>query len=156
MTSMRKVSIVGIGQIPVQKKYDEGLRVLGARAIKLAMEDAGVEEADALFVGNMLSDELQGQKHLAALIADEAELYEIEALQVRAATATGAAALRLAYLAVASGEADVAIAMGVEKMSEKSMVTPALAKALDTEKETPFGANMISMNAKIMAMYLAR
>ncbi len=150
---MRGVSIVGIGQIPVKKRYEEPLRSLGARAVLLAMEDAGVDEIDALFAGNMLSDELQSQKHLAALIADEAGLAGIEALQIRAATASGAAALRLGGLAVASGQADLAVAMGVEKMSS-GVATPALAKALDADREVPDGATLISRNAELMRLYL--
>lgn len=149
---MRPVSIVGIGQLPVQKAYVQSLRQLGAKAVQLAMQDAGVAHVDALFAGNMLSDELQNQKHIAALIADEAGLTGIEALQVRAATATGAAALRMAYFAVASGEADLAVAVGVEKMSQHAP-TPALAKALDAESEVPDGATLISKNAELMQLY---
>ncbi len=150
---MRAVSIVGIGQVPVQKKYDLSLRKLGAMVTQQALDSAGVDSADALFVGNMLSDELQGQKHLAALIADEAGLYGIEAMQVRAATATGAAALRMAYLAVASGQADLAVAVGAEKMQEGAGPTAALAKALDARYEVNNGANLISKNADLMRLY---
>lgn len=152
---MRDVSIVGIGQVPVQKAYEQSLQQLGATAVKRAMADAGIETIDALYAGNMLSDELQNQKHMAALIADEAGLFGIEALQVRAATASGAAALRMAYLAVASGEVDVAVAVGVEKMSEGS-VTPALAKALHAKQEVAVGATLISKNAELMRLYAER
>ncbi|MEM7332222.1 MAG: beta-ketoacyl synthase N-terminal-like domain-containing protein [Chloroflexota bacterium] len=150
---MRQVSVVGIGQVPVKKKYENPMREVAATAVHNAMEYAGVDSVDALFAGNMLSDELQGQKHIAALIADEAGLRGVEALQVRAATATGAAALRMAYFAVASGEADLAIAVGAEKMST-GMATPALAKALDSEKEVPAGATLISKNAELMQLYI--
>jgi acetyl-CoA C-acetyltransferase len=153
---MRNISVVGIGQIPVLKSYDISLREMGTKAVRLAMESAGVEKVDALFLGNMLSDELQGQKHLAALVADEVGLYGIEALQVRAATASGAAALRMATLAVSSGEIDRAVVVGVEKMSVKSMVTPTLAKALDANSEIPVGANMINTNAQMMKDYFER
>jgi acetyl-CoA C-acetyltransferase len=152
---MRSVSIVGIGQIPVQKQNPASLRQMGATAVLQAMEDAGIDKVDALFAGNMIGDELQGQKHLATLVADEAGLTGIEALQVRAATATGAAALRMAYLAVASEEADLAVAIGVEKMSS-GPATPALAKALDAEKEVAVGANLISKNAELMQLYIER
>ena len=81
---MRDVSIVGIAQVPVEKSSDSSLRELGASVVKMAMEDAGAEGVDALFASNMLADELQGQKHIAALIADEAGLTGIEALQVQA------------------------------------------------------------------------
>ncbi|MCI0399611.1 MAG: thiolase domain-containing protein, partial [Chloroflexi bacterium] len=90
---MRQVSIVGIGQLPVQKAHSQSLRQLGATAVRLALADAGVTKLDALYSANMLADELQGQKHLAALIADEAGLAGVEALEVGAATAAGAAAL---------------------------------------------------------------
>lgn len=151
------VSIVGIGALPVRAVSELSLRQLGAEAVKRALTDAGIDHADALFVGNMLADELQGQKHLATLIADEAGLRGVEALQVRAATATGAAALRMAYLAVASGEAEVAVALGVEKMStDRARVVSALAKGLDAEIEVPTGATLLSTNAKLMELYTQR
>ena len=109
------VSIVGIGQIPVQKTSSASLREMGVGALRNAMNHAGVETVDALFVGNMLADDLHGQKHLATLIASAAGLRGIEALEVEAATATGAAALRMAYFAVASGEARLAVALGSRK-----------------------------------------
>jgi acetyl-CoA C-acetyltransferase len=152
---VRAVSIVGIGQVPVEKSSTSTLAELGATVVKKAMEDAGVSRIDALFAGNMLSDEMQGQKHIAALIADEAGLFGIEALQVRAAMASGAAALRLAYLAVASGEATLAVAVGAEKMSD-GVAEPALSKALDVRREVPDGATMISRNADLMRMYRER
>ncbi len=153
--SIRPVSIVGTGQIEVVKTNPLSLREMGALAVRRALEDAGVTRVDALFASNMLSDELQNQKQVAALIADQAGLLGIEALEVKAATASGAAALRMAYLAVASGEADLAIAVGVEKMSE-GVATPALAKALDAEKELPSGATLISRNADLMRLYIDR
>jgi len=152
---VRSVSIVGIGQVPVEKSSAANLRQLGASVVQIAMEDAGVEEVDALFASNMLADELQGQKHVAALIADEAGLTGIEALQVQAATASGAAALRMAHLAVGSEEADVAVVVGAEKMSE-GIAAPALSKALDADREVADGATLISKNADLMRMYMER
>ncbi len=152
---MRSVSVVGIGQLPVEKASDLNLRQLGGEAVRRAIEDAGVDRVDALFASNMLADEMQGQKHIASLIAEEAKLFGIEALQVRAAMASGAAAIRVAFLSVASGEADLAVAVGAEKMSE-GVVTPVLSKALDAKKEVPDGATMISRNAELTRMYLDR
>lgn len=151
---MREVAIVGAGQLPVEKATQKSLRELGAEAVRLAMAEAGVERVDALFASNMLADELQGQKHIAALIADEAGLAGIEALQVQAAMASGSAALRMAYLAVGSGEADLAVVVGVERMSQ-GLASPALSKALDT-KEVEDGATLISKNADLMRLYSRR
>jgi acetyl-CoA C-acetyltransferase len=153
--TLRGVSIVGIGQIPVQKENSKSLQEMGAEVVRLAMEDAGVDHVDGLFAGNMLADELQNQKHVATLIASEVGLRGIDALQVRAATATGAAALRMAYFAVASGEAQLAVAVGVEKMSD-GLAIPALAKALDAKTETALGATLLSQNARLMQMYMDR
>ena len=152
---MRSVSVVGVGQLPVEKTSELSLRQLGGEAVRRAIEDAGVDRVDALFASNMLADEMQGQKHIASLIAEEAKLFGIEALQVRAAMASGSAAIRVAFLSVASGEADLAIAVGAEKMSE-GVVTPVLSKALDAKKEVPAGATMISKNAELKRMYLDR
>ena len=96
----------------------------------------------------MLSDELQSQKH--RLRHDG--LAGIEALLVRAATASGAAALRVGHLAVASGLVNTAVVVGVEKMSDQSPVL-ALAKALDARYEVLEGATMLSQNAQIMQLY---
>ena len=153
--SLRGVSIVGIGQIPVMKENPHSLKEMGAEAVRRAMDDAGVDRVDALYAGNMLADELQSQKHIATLIASEVGLRGIEALQVRAATATGAAALRMAYFAVACGEAELACAMGVEKMSSGPVVS-VLAKALDARLETDMGASLLSQNARLMQMYMER
>ena len=95
--------MLGTGQVPVKKKYLRGLRELGAVVIEQALQGMDKRRVQALYLSNMLSDELQSQKHLATLVTDEADLTGIEALHVRAATASGAAALRVAFLSVASG-----------------------------------------------------
>lgn len=154
---LREVAVVGIGQLPVRKQHSADLRDLAAEAIGLALADAQAlpVQVQALYASAMLADELQNQKHIAALIADTAGMAGVEALEVRAATASGAAALRMAHLAVASGEVDLAVAVGVEKMSE-GVVTPVLAKALDARREVPDGATLISVNARLMQEYMDR
>lgn len=152
---MRRVAIVGTGQVPVLKKHEAGLRELGAAVIDQALGEAARPKVQALYLSNMLSDELQGQKHLASLVADSAGLAGVEAIQVRAATAAGAAALRVAFLAVASGAVDLALAVGVEKMSPQ-VPTAALAKALDARIEVPDGKTLLSQNAFLMALYLEK
>ncbi len=149
---MRQVSIVGLHQISVRKENNSGLREMAKEVAVGAMANAGVDHIDALYVSNMLSDELQGQKHLGALFADQSGIAGVEALQIRAATASGAAALRVGYLAVASGEVDSALILGVEKMSG-GVATPMIAKALDGRKEVPDGATLISQNARLMKLY---
>ena len=153
---MRDVAIVGIGQTQVGELWDKSLRHLGYDAIRAAMEDAGIETADALYVGNMLSGELSGQEHLATLLADFSGLRGIEAAKVEAACASGAAAMRVGVLAVASGMADTVIVAGVEKMTDTlpAETTAGLAMAADQDYEAAEGATFVALNAMIMRRYM--
>ncbi|MBN1399568.1 MAG: thiolase domain-containing protein [Anaerolineae bacterium] len=153
---MRDVSIIGIGQTAVGEHWDISLRDLAVQAVLPALEDAHVEAPEMLYVGNMLSGQLSGQENLGALIADHAGLRGIEALKVEAACASGAAALRMAYLIVAGGLCDVALACGVEKMTDASPeeVTSALATAADAEYEAEHGLSFVALNALLMRRYM--
>ncbi len=153
---MRDVAIIGIGQTPVREHWDEGLRHLALKALQAAMKDAGVDRVDALYVGNMLSGELTGQEHLGALVADFAGLRGVEAVKVEAACGSGAAALRLGYVAVAGGLADVVLVVGVEKMTDATgpEATAALAMAADADHEVAHGLSFVAINALLMRRYM--
>jgi acetyl-CoA C-acetyltransferase len=153
--SMRGVSIVGIGQVEVGEHWDLSVRHLAHGAISAAMHDAGIDRADALFVGNMLSGSLLEQEHLATLIADFSGLRGIEAAKVEAACASGGAALRVGCMAVASGMHDVVIVAGVEKMTDtpSGSTTAGLASAADAEYEAAHGITFVGLNALLMQRY---
>jgi acetyl-CoA C-acetyltransferase len=153
---LRKVSIVGFGQIKVGEHWEKSLRHLAGDAVLAAMQHAGTERADVLYVGNMLSGALTGQEHLGALVADFVGLRGIEAIKVEAACAAGAAAVRQALIAVASGLVEIAIAVGVEKMTDEvsSSVTSGLAMAADADYETAHGLSFVAINALLMRRYM--
>jgi len=153
---VRDVSIVGIGQTPVGEHWDKSLRDLGAEAVSRALQDAHLQRAQALYVGNMLSGQLSRQENLGALIADHAGLRGIEAVKVEAACASGAAALRMAFAAVAGGIHDVVVACGVEKMTDAppAETTRALAAAADAVYEGEHGLSFVAINALLMQRYL--
>lgn len=153
---MRKVAIVGVGQVPVREHWANGLRELAVNAILNAMDDAGIRQADALYVGNMLGSYLSDQSNMGALIAEYAALEVNEAITIEAACGSGAAAFRQAVLAVASGSVETAIAVGVEKLTEHSDVSPAngLATAADADYEAAMGLSFVSINALLMRRYM--
>jgi acetyl-CoA C-acetyltransferase len=153
---MRKTAIVGIGQVPVQEHWEYGLRELAVNAVLNAMQDAGIQKVDALYVGNMLGSYLSDQSNMGALIAEYAGLEVNEAISIEAACGSGAAAFRQAMLAVASGSVDTAIAVGVEKLTEHSDVSPTngLATAADADYEAAIGLSFVSINALLMRRYL--
>ncbi len=153
---MRDVAIIGVGQTEVGEHWDVSLRHLALHALQSAMTDASVTQADMLYVGNMLSGELDGQEHLGALIADFAGLRGIEAFKIEAACGSGAAALRMGYVAVAGELANVAIVVGVEKMTDTlgPDTTAALAMAADGDYEAAQGASFVAINALLMRRYM--
>jgi len=153
---MREIAILGIGQIPVGEHWEKSIRELAGEAIFAALMDARRETVDGIFVGNMLSGMLSKQEHLGVLIADWVGLRHTEAFKVEAACGSGAAALRVALMAVASGELESAIAVGVEKMTESkgAETTAALATAADADYESAQGLSFVALNALIMQRYL--
>jgi acetyl-CoA C-acetyltransferase len=153
---MREVAIIGIGQTPVDEHWDKSLRELAGEALFAALADAQRERVEGIFVGNMLSGMISRQENLGSLVADWTGLRGIEAYKVEAACGSGAAALRLALMAVSSGEMDSVIALGLEKMTETkaSDTTAALATAADADYEAAMGLSFVAINALVMQRYL--
>ena len=153
---MREVAILGVGMTPVDEHWDKSIRDLAAEAVILVLQDAQRESVDALYVGNMLSGLISQQENLGTLIADWAGLRHIEAVKIEAACSSGAAAVRQAAIAVASGFIDSAIAVGVEKMTEAkgTEITAALATAADADYEVAHGVSFVALNALIMQRYM--
>ena len=153
---MREVAIIGIGQTPVEEQWDKSLREIAGDAVMAAMNDARRDRADGIFVGNMMSGILSHQENLGTLIADWVGLRGAEAFKIEAACGSGAGAVHMGVMAVASGYMDCVIAMGVEKMSEKPMpeTTAALATAADADYEADEGVSFVGLNALIMQRYL--
>ncbi len=153
---MRKVAILGIGQTKIGEHWERSLREIGGDAAFAAMQDAGLEKVDALFVGNMLSPLVNGQNQLGTFFADWIGLWKQEAVKVEAACASGAAAFRAALMAVASGDVESALVVGVEKMTDKAGrdVTAALATAADADYEVDQGVSFVGINALIMRRYM--
>lgn len=153
---MRDVAIIGVGQTPVGEHWTTGIRHLAFEAASHALRDANIDRVDAVYVGNMLSGEITGQSHLGALVVDFMGMSGVETMRVEAACASGAAALRVGYLAVASELADLVLVLGVEKMTDTSgrQTTAMLAMAADAEYEVSQGISFVALNALLMRRYM--
>jgi acetyl-CoA C-acetyltransferase len=153
---MREISVIGIGQTKVDEHWDKAIKDLAFEAVTAALQDAGRETAEALFVGNMLSPMVSGQNHLATLVADWLGIRGAEAVKIEAACGSGAAAFRAGLMAVASGEVDSALVVGLEKMTDKAGhdVTAALATAADADYEVEQGVSFVGLNALVMRRYM--
>ena len=153
---MRQVAVIGIGQTKIDEHWDLSLRELAGEAIMAAFEDAGVAYFDVLYLGNMLSATANNQQQIGAYIADWLGLRGSEAFHIESACSSGAAAFRSAVLAVASGEVNIAVAAGIEKMTDipASEITLSLATAADADWEVDQGVSFVALNALIMQKYM--
>jgi acetyl-CoA acyltransferase len=117
---MREVGIIGVGAHPTGRFMEKPLKAIAYPAIWRALNDAGVEPADlqAAYVGNSLGGLLTGQEGVRGqVVLQYSGITGIPVVNVENACASAMTALRGAWLEVASGAADVALAVGVEKMN---------------------------------------
>jgi acetyl-CoA acetyltransferase len=116
---MREVAIIGVGAHPTGQFIEKPLKELAYTAIWGAIEDAGVapSDIDVAYVGNSIGGLLTGQEGVRGqVVLQHSGITGIPIVNVENACASAATALRGAWLEVASGAADVALAVGVEKM----------------------------------------
>ena len=153
---MREVAILGVGQTPVREHWDISLRALAVEAGRAALADAGADRVDAIYVSNMNSDRLVGQRHMGPLVADYLGMRGVEAVKLEAACGSGGSAMQQGMLAVASGELDRVLVIGVEKLTEMphGETTAALATAADADFEVDQGITFVGLNALIMRRYM--
>ena len=116
---------------------------LGVAAAAEALLDAGIDRTriGALYLGNFISGPLNGKEVLAGIVADQLGLPNIPCTKVEGACASGGIAFRHAWLAVASGQCDAAVVVGVETMTHArtAETTAALNCAMDNESDGPSG-----------------
>lgn len=140
---MREVSIVGIGSTSFGRHAGTPIEQLAVRAAAEAIADAGIDRSriGAVYLGNFVSGPLNGKEVLAGLVADQLGLPNIPCTKVEGACASGGIAFRHAVLAVASGQCDAALVVGVEAMTHAptSQTTSALNCAMDNENDGPSG-----------------
>jgi len=150
--------LIGIGQTKISKNAGIRGRYLSAEAVSKALEHAGIEkELITMFItGNMMSGILTQQQQLGALTADACGFRGVEAATVESACSSGASAARWGFMAVAGGLHKAVIVCGIERMTHATRedTTAALATAADWELEGCYGESFISLNAKIMRLYM--
>ena len=108
------VRIAGVGMIPFAKPgASESYVAMGAKAIRAALDDAGLSYADVgqVCAGFVYGDSCSGQR-----AAYEVGMTGVPIVNVNDNCSTGSAALFLARQAVMSGATDCALAVGFEQM----------------------------------------
>jgi acetyl-CoA acyltransferase len=108
------VWILGIKMTQFGKHKDKDVLDLATEATLGALADGGVSMKD---MGVIAAGNLMGRGAIAQEIQKQVGQTGIPAYNVSNACATGATALRVAYLTVKAGEADFGLAVGVEKLA---------------------------------------
>ena len=137
------------------------IEALAIKAADAAIRESGVsrKEVGALYLGNFVAGPLVGQEVLAGLVADGLGLGQIPCTKVEGACASGGIAFRHASLAISTGACDVAIAVGVEKMTggpTHLTVTAALNCAMDNRADGVSGLTFPGLFGLVWKLHAAR
>ncbi|MEE9323528.1 MAG: thiolase domain-containing protein [Candidatus Aenigmarchaeota archaeon] len=154
----RDVAIIGIGITRFGEHWNLGLKELAVEAGIKAVEDAGISGEDIQLVvgGNMSGGLFAGQEHGAGLLADYLGLNPVPAIRTEGACCSGGLAMRVGYLAIASGMHDFVAVGGVEKMTDVygPQATTALSGAMEYETEAYFGVTFPGIYALIARRHM--
>ena len=130
--------IAGVGMTHFGKHMELGLKALGAKAIELALEDAGIEadKLEAAYVGNAAAGLITGQESIRGeVILRGMGIGRIPVINVENACASASTAFNQACAMVTAGMYDVVLALGVEKLyhEDKRRTFGAFTGAVDVE-----------------------
>jgi acetyl-CoA acyltransferase len=126
------VWIVGLAMTKFGRFPDLDIVDLGSRAALDAFADAGIgiEDVDVLAVGSRYDTAGIGQR-----LQKQIGQTGIPVYNVVNACATGATAVRVGLMAIRAGEADIALAVGVEKMGKQGLLATSEPLAHDSPYE---------------------
>ena len=136
---MRSVAIVGAGMTRFAKYPDRGLKDLSKEAVTAALESAGIDKKalQVAVVGNAAAGLITGQECVRAqVMLREMGIDKIPMVNTENACASSSTAFQVAWMFVASGLYDVALALGVEKMfvEDRGRSMAAFGAAVDVEQ----------------------
>jgi acetyl-CoA C-acetyltransferase len=120
MSIANNVAIIGMGTTKFGDNFEMGYNDMLIDACYQAFEDARIEpkQIQAGWVGTYLPFSWGFEGNAGTAIAEPLNLYPIPVTRVANYCCTGMEAVRNAALAVASGEYDLVLAVGAEKMRE--------------------------------------
>ncbi|BCN38222.1 thiolase [Alicycliphilus denitrificans] len=116
---MESVYVIGVGMTSFGRHLDKSIKDLTRLAVDGALQDAGVKAGDlqAAFFANCVQGHMEGQHMLRGQIALRAMgIGGIPVTNIENACTAGSTAFYHAVNQIKSGESDVALAIGAEKM----------------------------------------
>jgi acetyl-CoA acetyltransferase len=120
---MRRVVVAGVGMTKFGRFPEIPVTDLGRQATREALIDAGLkpQQVQVAYLGNVTESRESGYVSCVAQeILRGAGIKGIPVTRVENACATGSTAIREAWIAVGAGLYDIALAVGVEKLTAKA------------------------------------
>ncbi len=155
---MNRIFIAGVGMTPFVSRSESTVRELAEKAAVDALADAGVSVSDVgqVYFGNGASGLLTGQEMIRGQVAfRNSELGRVPLINVENACASGSSATLAAYDTIGSGRCDVAVAVGVEKLSheDRHRTFAAIRGATDMAEIDPDDANRAMKSSALLDVY---
>ncbi len=119
--------IAGIGIIPFGKFLNRSSKTMSEEVTRLALNDANIETRDInmVFFGNAASGFLTGQECIKGQAAlRNTGLLGVPIVNIENACASSSSAFNLAYNSVTSGQNDIVLVIGIEKMNSSDRLAP--------------------------------
>jgi benzoylsuccinyl-CoA thiolase BbsB subunit len=147
---MREVAVIGVGSTVFGKYKDTSTEELGRRAVEAALENSGVshDKVEIACCANVYGGMCIGQS-----VMKEVGITRLDIVNVENACASGSTAFNVVYRVIASGECDIGVAFGVEKMTA---LGPAQLAPPETDLDANMGLLFPAFFALIMRRYLDR
>jgi acetyl-CoA acetyltransferase len=155
---MREVQVAGVATTPFGKHLDRSLGSLAGEAVTAALTDAGLEpdQIQTVVFSNAAAGVLSGQEMIRGQVALKGTGLEGRPIvNTENACASGSTAAHLAWLSVASGQADIALAIGAEKLfhEDKQRSFAAIESGTDLSLQREDGA--VTGGSVMMGAYAA-
>jgi len=157
-----RVGIVGIGHIKFGNLSEYDLVDIMAYTATDALIDAGILEnrriIDQIFVANMLGGMINHQTGIASALVSRLDLEPTAAELVENGPASGASAVKLGYMAIASGMANVVMVVGGETMRKVTgwEATDCVATLGHPEAEYDMGLTFPALGGMFARLYMER
>lgn len=135
---MRDVAVVGAGMTNFGKFLDRSMKDIAGEAVKGALDSAGVDKSklQVAVVGNATAGLITGQEMIRGqVVLREMGIGGLPIINTENACASSSTAFHVAWMYVASGMYDIALAVGMEKLyhEDKRRSFQAIGAAVDVE-----------------------
>jgi acetyl-CoA C-acetyltransferase len=158
-----RVGVVGIGHTAFGNLSDYTLTEIMAYASTDALADAGILEdrrklVDQVIVGNMASGLFNHQSGVASALVSTMDMEPVPAELVENGPASGASAIKVGYMAIASGMADVVLVTAGELMRKVTgwLATDYVATLLHPSAEYDVGLTLPAYGGMLARLYMER